>query len=165
MPAAVSGAAGAAIPIGRPVSWREPMAQLRSELEAMAAMLAELAERARRETAPEAEVLSAGGWTLDGNTRELRSHDNGAPLAWKLTASEFRLVHALMESAGRTVRREALMRRLYDGAGNEGQVRNVDSLLSKLRRRLGGAASVSSPIETVRGVGCRWKEARCQPRG
>lgn len=127
-------------------------------------MLAELAEQARREAAPEAERLSAGGWTLDGETRELRGWRGGLPVAARLTASEFRLARTLMELAGRTVRREALMRRLYGGAGTEQQERNMDSLVNKLRRRLDLAPGESGPIETIRGCGYRWKETACPPR-
>jgi DNA-binding response OmpR family regulator len=151
------------IPIRAPQPWRESMAQLRGELEAMAAMLAELTERARRELVPEAESTRAGDWTLDGESRELRGRHDGMPVAARLTANEFALARALMESAGHTVRREALMRRLYDGAGTEKQVRNMDSLVNKLRQRLGLAQGDGGPIETVRGVGYRWKtEAACQ---
>ncbi len=151
------------VPLRGPVPWREQMERLRSELEAMAVLLAELAERARREAAPEAELLSAGGWVLDGEARELRGGRGGVGVSTRLTASEFKLARTLMEVAGHTVRREALMRRLYGGAGTEQQERNMDSLVNKLRRHLGLAPGEGGPIETVRGVGYRWKtEAACQ---
>lgn len=70
-----------------------------------------------------------------------------------LTATEFRLLHMLMERAGRVLTREVL---LTDGWGYAEDVdsRTVDTHVRRLRRKLGPEAD---RIETVIGVGYRFR--------
>lgn len=70
-----------------------------------------------------------------------------------LTATEFRLLHMLMERAGRVLTREVL---LTDGWGYAEDVdsRTVDTHVRRLRHKLGPEAE---RIETVIGVGYRFR--------
>lgn len=70
-----------------------------------------------------------------------------------LTATEFRLLHLLMERAGRVLTREVL---LTDGWGYAEDVdsRTVDTHVRRLRHKLGPEAD---RIETVIGVGYRFR--------
>jgi DNA-binding response OmpR family regulator len=71
-----------------------------------------------------------------------------------LTTAEFNLLEHLLRNAGRVVSREELSvaafgRQLSLGAGD----RNVDTLVSKVRRKLGPASDLDQRIKTVRNVG------------
>jgi two-component system phosphate regulon response regulator PhoB len=87
--------------------------------------------------------------------------DRDAHRAWvdeleiALTALEFRLLHAFMSRRGRVQTREAL---LSDVWGIEADVttRTVDTHVKRLREKLGEAGMY---IETLRGVGYRFKDA------
>src|SRR5687767_13461815 len=87
--------------------------------------------------------------------------DRDAHRAWvdeneiALTALEFRLLHAFMSRRGRVQTREAL---LSDVWGIEADVttRTVDTHVKRLREKLGDAGMY---IETLRGVGYRFKDA------
>lgn len=87
--------------------------------------------------------------------------DRDAHRAWvddveiALTALEFRLLHAFMSRRGRVQTREAL---LSDVWGIEADVttRTVDTHVKRLREKLGEAGIY---IETLRGVGYRFKDA------
>jgi len=87
--------------------------------------------------------------------------DRDAHRAWvdeleiSLTALEFRLLHAFMSRRGRVQTREAL---LSDVWGIEADVttRTVDTHVKRLREKLGDAGMY---IETLRGVGYRFKDA------
>jgi DNA-binding response OmpR family regulator len=71
-----------------------------------------------------------------------------------LTTAEFNLLEYLLRNAGRIVAREELSaaafgRQFSLGAGD----RNVDTLVSKVRRKLGPAGDLDQRIKTVRNVG------------
>ena len=73
-----------------------------------------------------------------------------------LTPTEFRLLEVLLRQAGRAFNRHELM----DAAiGEDAMVleRTIDVHVKSLRRKLGDAADL---IETVRGVGYRFREPR-----
>ena len=75
-----------------------------------------------------------------------------------LTPTEFRLLEALIRQAGRAFTRHQLM----DAAiGEDAMVleRTIDVHVKSLRKKLGEAAEL---IETVRGVGYRFREARSE---
>jgi two-component system phosphate regulon response regulator PhoB len=76
-----------------------------------------------------------------------------------LTPTEFKLLECLMRQPGRAFTRHQLM----DAAIGEGAVvleRTIDVHVKTLRKKLADAAnSESELIETVRGVGYRFKEA------
>jgi DNA-binding response OmpR family regulator len=103
-------------------------------------------ERAEPAAAPPSPELRAGDVVLNPAARvALRA---GQPL--DLTSAEFALLECLLRRVGAPVSRDALaaaaLGRQHGGAGLD---RNVDTLVSKLRRKLGS----DDPIRTVRNVG------------
>jgi two-component system phosphate regulon response regulator PhoB len=105
----------------------------------------------RRRQAPEeaAEVLEAGGLRLDAAAHRLSVRGREVPL----TATEFRLLHTLMERSGRIQTRSRLLSDVW-GYAEEVDSRTVDTHVRRLRRKLGAEAD---RIETVIGVGYRLK--------
>jgi len=77
----------------------------------------------------------------------------GRPLA--LTATEFRLLAALLAADGRVLSREQLLTAAAGTEPAEALDRTVDVHIGRLRAKLGDAADGARYIETVRGVGYR----------
>jgi two-component system, OmpR family, phosphate regulon response regulator PhoB len=71
----------------------------------------------------------------------------------ELTASEFKLLHALMMNVGRVLSRERLID-LVQGQGVVVVDRAIDTHVFGLRKKLGECAEI---VETIRGVGYRIK--------
>jgi DNA-binding response OmpR family regulator len=90
-----------------------------------------------------------GRWTIDVAQRDVTSAagDNAA-----LTRGEFDLLTALLRANGRVVSRDRLSAALNGGA--ESDIRSVDALISRIRRKLGNAES-GELISTIPGVGYR----------
>jgi len=93
--------------------------------------------------------LSIGALRLDVEHRECTLDGEYLPL----TAQEFSLLQALMESPDAPLTREELLRTAW-GYQNMGETRTVDVHIQRLRRKLG-----SSCIETVYKLGYRLKMA------
>jgi len=72
-----------------------------------------------------------------------------------LTLTEFKLVALLAERRGRVQSREQLLRDVW-GYNNIIDTRTVDTHMRRLRAKLGPAAKL---LDTVRGVGYRFREA------
>ena len=72
-----------------------------------------------------------------------------------LTATEFSLLSFLASNAGRVLGREVLLDRVW-GYAYEGYARTVDTHIRRLRQKLGSARD---RIETLRGLGYRFKES------
>lgn len=68
-----------------------------------------------------------------------------------LTPREMRLLTTLIEAGGRTLTRDQLLERVWGVGGLDVETRAVDSLISRLRQKLGHA----NILVTVRGVGFR----------
>ena len=103
----------------------------------------------RRNEAPAeaAEVLRVGPMVVDRAAR--RTWVDGAEV--DLSPQELRLLLTLIDRRGRALSREALVNEVWElGAAVED--RTVDTVVKRLRKRLGGAADL---IETVRGHGYR----------
>jgi DNA-binding response OmpR family regulator len=66
-----------------------------------------------------------------------------------LTSAEFALLERLLQQAGKPVSRDELARAALGRVAGAGLDRNVDTLVSKLRRKLGREES----IQTVRNIG------------
>ncbi len=81
---------------------------------------------------------------------------NGHEVA--LTPQEFRLLAALVRSAGRVLTHEDLLRQAW-GSTVGVMPEQVKLYIGYLRRKLGWSPS-ESPIETVRGVGYRYRPTR-----
>ncbi len=76
----------------------------------------------------------------------------------ELTPTEFRLLECLLRQPGRAFSRHQLM----DAAIGEGQIvleRTIDVHIKTLRKKLTAAGGDGEVIETVRGVGYRFREA------
>ncbi|EGJ49219.1 response regulator [Desulfocurvibacter africanus] len=71
-----------------------------------------------------------------------------------LTATEFKLLSELIRNPGRVLTREQLLNTVW-GYEFEGYARTVDTHVRRLRQKLGDYAKF---VETVRGVGYRFKE-------
>src|SRR5688572_1321890 len=99
----------------------------------------------------EPSMIRFGRLKIDRDAHRARVDDGEIAL----TALEFRLLHAFMSRRGRVQTREAL---LSDVWGIEADVttRTVDTHVKRLREKLGEAGIY---IETLRGVGYRFKDA------
>jgi len=102
-------------------------------------------------------VLEAGRLRLD--LRRYQAHWAGAPVA--LTVTEFTLLQALARHPGHVKSRAQLLQEAYP---NDAYVsdRTIDSHVKRLRKKLAEADpradSSSDPIETIYGLGYRWRE-------
>lgn len=76
----------------------------------------------------------------------------------KLTATEFLLLHALASRPGVVKSRNELMDVAYDDLVNMDE-RNVDSHIKRMRRKFTASDSQFDMIESLYGVGYRFKEA------
>lgn len=93
-------------------------------------------------------VLERMGLRLDLDRRELWTTSGRI----ELTTTEFDLLRALMQSAGRIIPRERMME-LARGQEYAAFDRSVDVHISHLRRKLGDDPKNPSLIKTIRGVG------------
>ncbi len=100
-----------------------------------------------------AHQLVAGDLCLDLDRYEARWRDR--PL--RLTVTEFLILRALARRPGHVKNREQL---IAEGYPHDTYVsdRTIDSHIKRLRRKLAEAAPGSDPIETVYGLGYRWRE-------
>jgi len=103
--------------------------------------------RRLRET-PARRLTAAGGLVLETETRSVALE--GAEI--DLTSTEFELLRVLMESRGRVLSREMLLRKLR-GIDADIYDRSVDMLVSRLRRKLADDSRSPRYIKTVRGTG------------
>lgn len=96
------------------------------------------------------EILEYGAIRLDPVRHQAWVDDAEAPL----TYLEFQLLHVLMERQGRVQTRDRLIDDVW-GIDVEVTTRTVDTHVKRLRDKLGSARDY---IETIRGVGYRFKE-------
>ncbi len=122
----------------------------------VAELVARIRARLRTNTATGDETtpdhLRAG--PLDVDLAARRAFDAETEL--DLTPKEFDLLALLLREAGRTVRRERIMREVWDEHW-WGPTRTLDNHVSSLRRKLGDSAEEPQRIVTVRGVGFRFE--------
>lgn len=95
-----------------------------------------------------AEKLIAGAITLDCKRRELLL--NGAEV--KLTAAELRVIEQLMQRSGEVLSRAHLTELALDRP-LEAYDRSIDTLISKLRKKLSAAGFEGNCIRSLRGHG------------
>ena len=122
----------------KPFSFRELLLRVRAVL-----------RRAAR-AAPERTRIERDGLEVDLEAHKVKI--NGEESA--LTATEFKLLAELIRTAGRVRTRDQLLASVW-GYEFEGYARTVDTHIRRLRQKLGEPARL---IETVRGVGYRFKE-------
>lgn len=100
-------------------------------------------------------VLTAGSITLDEKTHDVIVDGR----AVELTATEFRLLSALLKQPGRVQSRPQLLEKVWRSPGGV-RTRTMDMHVQRLRRKLGNQGTC---IETVRGAGYRLRVAHGSP--
>ena len=126
--------------ITKPFGMRELVARIHAVL-----------RRASQEQAP-APVLRCGDITLDKDGRTVKVGEQSV----NLTPSEFDLLALLMASPGRVFSRTALLENLQ-GTSFEGIERTIDVHIRNLRTKIEADPSHPEYIETVFGVGYRFR--------
>ena len=101
---------------------------------------------------PQGKVLQVADITLDRDTREVMVADRSVDL----TPSEFDLLTALMSSPGRVFSRLDLLD-IIQGVRYEGYERTIDTHIKNLRAKIESDPRSPRYIETVYGVGYRFK--------
>jgi len=131
--------------VTKPFDERELLARVRSVL------------RRTSKGAGEAESVATvaffSGWRLDLSAQELTSPD-GRPVA--LTWREFQLLTAFVRHATRVLTREAILE-LVAGRDWSPDDRSVDMLVGKLRKKIEENPRQPQLIETIRGVGYKFR--------
>ncbi len=127
--------------VTKPFGMRELLARVRAVL-----------RRTYPETLPVDEVLRSGDITLDKASRIVKVTQR----AVNLTPSEFDLLALLMASPGRVFSRAVLLENLQ-GTSFEGIERTIDVHIRNLRTKIEAAPAHPQYIETVFGVGYRFK--------
>jgi len=125
----------------KPFSVRELVARANSVLRRL--------ESQSHETVPESEKRIFDGWTLNTAARYL-SDPSGTEI--KLTSAEYNLLYAFISNTQRVLSRDQLIEKVY-GSNWAGYDRNIDGLISRLRRKLKRPKNETELIKTVRGVG------------
>lgn len=128
--------------VSKPFSPRELVARVRAVL------------RRSPDAEPAGPAIERGGVRLDPSAH--RAEVRGATV--DLTPREFRLLHTLMRSPGRAFTRQELVERAL-GRDFEGLDRTIDAHVKNLRRKLESDGTDASVIETVAGVGYRFRDA------
>ncbi len=103
--------------------------------------------------------LAVGGIHLNAASRNAWSKNEKLDL----TTAEFNLLEHLLRNAGRVVSRDDLSTAAFGRQHSDGADRNVDTLVSKLRRKLGPARDLDQRIKTVRNVGYIYARPRTRP--
>jgi DNA-binding response OmpR family regulator len=98
----------------------------------------------RRSGPPPSRNLSASGLVLEIETQRVFLNE----VLIDLTSTEFELLRVLMESRGRVLSRELLLRRLQ-GIDSESYDRSVDMLISRLRKKLADDSRSPRFIKTI----------------
>ncbi len=124
----------------KPFSPRELMARVRAQL-----------RRHRPPDVPEPQ-LAADDLVLDPNTMQVELAGRATPL----TASEFRLLYAMMQRPMRVFSRDELIDVLHGGDDPGIIDRTVDVHIGRLREKLGDRVDRPRYIGTVRSVGYRF---------
>jgi DNA-binding response OmpR family regulator len=102
---------------------------------------------------PPARVLLVGALRLDVDARALTVNGEAQPL----TPTEFALLRALMENPNHSFTRDELIEKAL-GYHYEGLERTLDSHIKNLRRKIEPDPAQPRYIETVFGVGYRFRE-------
>jgi two-component system phosphate regulon response regulator PhoB len=105
----------------------------------------------RKEPTQESEkIIQIGGLLIDVEKHLVSVNKKSIPL----THTEFKLLFELAQKRGRVYTRETLLDRVW-GYTYEGYARTVDTHIRRLREKLG---TMGEYIETIRGVGYRFRE-------
>lgn len=99
------------------------------------------------------EKIKFGDIEIDFTKRSVKKKDQEISLSFK----EFELLKLLIENRGRVLDRDFILQRIW-GYEFDGDTRTVDVHIRFLRKKLGDDEKTSKYIETIRGVGYRFKE-------
>lgn len=132
--------------VTKPFAERELLARVRS-------VLRRTSEETKSEETASGSVAHFAGWRLDLDAYELSSPDGNAVA---LTPHEFQLLVAFVQHGNRVLTREMILE-LLTGRDWTPEDRSVDVLIGKLRKKLHCSDQGPSLIETVRGVGYKFK--------
>ena len=132
--------------LGKPFSMRELTARIKVLFRRLALM------RGAAHEEPD-QIVRSGELTLDLNRYQARWGDEAVPL----TVTEFLILHALVRHPGHVKTRQQL---IDEGYPHDTYVsdRTVDSHIKRLRKKLTEVAGSFSSIDTVYGLGYRWRE-------
>jgi len=111
----------------------------------------------RRVSGERQNVLAVGELRLDRISREVTWHGE----AVDLTGREFNLIEYLMRSPGRVFTRTQILEHVW-GYDFDPSTNVVDVCIQRIRKKIasiGFGAEGESPIESVRGVGYRFRKA------
>lgn len=129
--------------VTKPINLRELMARTRALLR----------RKSLDDAAPSHRtIMTFGAYILDLTRRELSITSGGQV---NLTRGEFDMLAALAQAEGRPLYRDFLAEVISTRSGDN-DLRTVDTLISRLRRKLDPAACGGIPIVTVTGVGYRF---------
>jgi len=120
----------------------------------LAARVRAVLRRADVPAQPAESVLEVGDVRMELDRHEVRAGSE----ALDLTVKEFEVLRMLLENAGKVVRREQLIREVWDTTWF-GSTKTLDVHVSALRKKLGDDPSSPRFIHTVRGVGFRFASA------
>jgi DNA-binding response OmpR family regulator len=126
----------------KPFSPRELVARVKAVL-----------RRSKPAAAEAVEVVERDGLSIDTQRRQVQVEGRGAV---ELTAKEFDLLLVLASNPGIVLTRERLMEKVW-GYEYIGDTRTVDVYIRHLREKLADNADSPRFIQTVRGVGYRFK--------
>jgi len=110
----------------------------------------------RRVSGERQNILAVGELSLDRISREVTWHGE----AVDLTSREFNLIEYLMRSPGRVFTRTQILEHVW-GYDFDPSTNVVDVCIQRIRKKIasiGVAADGESPIESVRGVGYRFRK-------
>lgn len=124
--------------VPKPVNPRELIARIRAVLRRTSPGAA----------APAAEI-AVGEVRVDAASRNAWAGERRLDL----TTAEFDLLRHLLVNAGRIVSRDELSSAVFGRKYSVSADRNVDTLVSKVRRKLGPASDMDDHIKTIRNVG------------
>jgi DNA-binding response OmpR family regulator len=99
-------------------------------------------------------VVRSGPFLIDAARRRLEA--GGREI--ELTTLEFDLLHFLAAHAGRVYPREQLLDQVW-GKDRVVDLRSIDSLVSRLRKKIEPDPDQPRHLQTVWGAGYRWAEA------
>lgn len=131
--------------VTKPWDERELLARIRS-------VMRRVTERRNNERGGndgEQRFATFNGWTLNLDSRELRS-ENDAKI--ELTSGEFSLLNEFIDKAGRVLSRDHLLSAIYKRDW-EPFDRSIDVLVTRLRHKIEADSRHPEIIKTVRGTG------------
>ena len=107
----------------------------------------------RRISGERQNILAVGDLRLDRISREVTWKDQTVDL----TGREFNLIEYLMRSPGRVFTRTQILEHVWD-YDFDPSTNIVDVCIQRIRKKIGPGSDGDSPIESVRGIGYRFRK-------